>query len=64
MEEDERDCGEVLEGKGIGRRWGDAELLELHEHVISHLLITEDLYRCVMLDPNFQCSCNSRFILN
>ena len=43
MEEDERDYGEVLEGNEVIRRWGEGDLLQLHEHVISHLVITENL---------------------
>ncbi|KAG0504774.1 hypothetical protein M758_2G127700 [Ceratodon purpureus] len=52
MDEDERDCGEVLEGKPQVRRWDDAELLELHDHIIRHSAITEHLFleydaRCI-----------------
>ena len=45
MDDDERQTGEVLEGKGIKRRWTEGELEELHEHIIRHSIITEGFYR-------------------
>ena len=44
MDEDDRDSGEVLEGKPQVRRWNDAELLELHDHIIRHSSITEQVF--------------------
>lgn len=45
MEEDPKDCGEVLEGKPVYVRLDASELLEAHEHIIRHSTYTEDLYR-------------------
>ncbi|KAG0571795.1 hypothetical protein KC19_VG043200 [Ceratodon purpureus] len=45
MEDDERESGEVLEDKGLKRRWPEEELIQLHEHIINHSIITESLYR-------------------
>ena len=50
MEDDERETSEVLEGKGIKRRWPKEELVELHEHIICHSVITERFYRCSLCD--------------
>ena len=45
MEEDEKDCSEVLEGKPKEREWNVADLQELHDFIIRHNDITAPLLR-------------------
>jgi len=45
MDEDDQDSGEVMEGQGRDCFWNDAELKDLHEHILRHCDITNDLYR-------------------
>ena len=45
MEEHEQDNGEVTEGRGREVFWNDAELKEIHEHILRNSEATDDLYR-------------------
>ena len=45
IDEDDRDSSEVLEGTPIERRWSEKDLLDIHNHIISNSLITEQLHR-------------------
>lgn len=47
LEEDERDNNEVFEGKPREVIWEDVDLLSVHDHIIRHSLLTEDLFRFV-----------------
>ena len=49
MEEDERDYGEVLKGDGKEFTWSESELREVHDHIIRHSTITEELFRYISL---------------
>ena len=51
MDEDERDCGEVLEGRGKERHCNDVELRGIHDHIIRHCDITDPYLRYVCLFP-------------
>ena len=44
MDEDMKDAGEVLEGRPRESQWEDDELLEIHDFIIRHNVITEHLY--------------------
>lgn len=44
MDKDDQDSGEVLEGNGRSKHWGDEDLKELHEHIIRHCDATDGLY--------------------
>ena len=44
MDEDDQDSGEVLEGNGRSKHWGDEDLKELHEHIIRHCDAADELY--------------------
>ena len=44
MDEDLKDASEVLEGRPRESQWGDAALLEVHDFIIWHNVITEHLY--------------------
>ena len=45
LEEDEQDCGEVLENRGHEVHWDDSDLMELHEAIIRNSNVTDNLYR-------------------
>lgn len=46
-EEEMRDAGEVLLGKGLPKRFSHEALLNAHDYVIRHSVHTQELLRCV-----------------
>ena len=59
-EEEMRDAGEVLLGRGLPKRLTHQALLNVHEYVITHSIHTQELLRCVYVELHGQHASNLR----